>query len=160
MILPEDDANRQIANGFVGHPSVNERKIQILSPAAGWSKALNRIQSDLAERLRQRRNAYLALLIDFDGNYDDRREQFELATPIELHDRVFVLGAKEEPESIRSSLRITLEKLGVALAEECLGGTTAYWSSPALAHNKPDLDRFSTCPARVSIFQTDSPRQP
>jgi hypothetical protein len=33
LVLPEDDPNRQIANGFVHNPAVdlNERAIQILS---------------------------------------------------------------------------------------------------------------------------------
>jgi hypothetical protein len=34
LILPEDDANRQIANGFL--LEANSRKIQILPEVGGW----------------------------------------------------------------------------------------------------------------------------
>jgi hypothetical protein len=35
LVLPEDDANRQIANGFVLDPNLNDRAIQILPPSGG-----------------------------------------------------------------------------------------------------------------------------
>lgn len=40
LVLPEDDANRQIANGFILHPNVNSRAIQVLPPSGGWRKVL------------------------------------------------------------------------------------------------------------------------
>ena len=33
LVLPEDDANRQIANGFLLEPSIKHRNIQVLTPA-------------------------------------------------------------------------------------------------------------------------------
>ena len=38
MVLPEDDANRQIVNGFLLDPSLNQRAIQPLPIDGGWSK--------------------------------------------------------------------------------------------------------------------------
>ena len=41
FVLPEDDANSQIANGFVLDPNLNARAIQILLPAGGWTKVVD-----------------------------------------------------------------------------------------------------------------------
>jgi hypothetical protein len=39
LVLPEDDANRQIANGFILNSNVKERAIQVLPIADGWDKS-------------------------------------------------------------------------------------------------------------------------
>ena len=45
FVLPEDDANRQMANGF--HQQVmQERQMQVLQPAGGWAKVLNLFESE------------------------------------------------------------------------------------------------------------------
>jgi hypothetical protein len=38
IVLPEDDANRQIANGFINSSNVNQRAIQVLPPVGGLEK--------------------------------------------------------------------------------------------------------------------------
>jgi hypothetical protein len=38
-VLPEDDANRQIANGFLLHESVDSRSIQVMPTTGGWTRA-------------------------------------------------------------------------------------------------------------------------
>jgi hypothetical protein len=40
-ILPEDDTNRQIANGFLQNPELNIRAIQILPIIGGWQKTVD-----------------------------------------------------------------------------------------------------------------------
>lgn len=40
LVLPEDDANRQIANGFLLHHAIGNRKIQVLEEAGGWLHAV------------------------------------------------------------------------------------------------------------------------
>ena len=42
FVLPEDDANRQLANGFVLDGGLDGRRIQILEEAGGWMEVLNR----------------------------------------------------------------------------------------------------------------------
>lgn len=37
LVLPEDEANQEIANGFVLHPQVNQRLIQVLPHSRGWT---------------------------------------------------------------------------------------------------------------------------
>lgn len=40
FVLPEDDANRQIANGFIQDLNLNQRAIQVRPIANGWKKAV------------------------------------------------------------------------------------------------------------------------
>jgi hypothetical protein len=44
-VLPEDDANRQLANGFFAEVDWNrQRQMQVLPPAGGWIEVLNRFK--------------------------------------------------------------------------------------------------------------------
>jgi len=42
LVLPEDDANRQLANGFQLDVFLATRRMQILEEAGGWQEVLNR----------------------------------------------------------------------------------------------------------------------
>jgi hypothetical protein len=53
IVLPEDDANRQIANGFLLDPSIKPRNIQVLNPAGGWGKVLDSFLEDHVAGLRK-----------------------------------------------------------------------------------------------------------
>ncbi|MEL6815565.1 MAG: hypothetical protein AAFP03_12215, partial [Cyanobacteria bacterium J06598_3] len=44
LVLPEDDANRQLANGFSNNIGINENVIQVLPEAGGWKKVLNKFE--------------------------------------------------------------------------------------------------------------------
>jgi hypothetical protein len=51
--LPEDDANRQIANGFLLNPYLNERAIQVLPIVGGWKKVLDEFNSVHAREMNK-----------------------------------------------------------------------------------------------------------
>ncbi len=44
FVLPEDDANRQIINGFLNRPNLKQHMIQVLKPLGGWQKVLRVFQ--------------------------------------------------------------------------------------------------------------------
>ena len=67
LVLPEDDANRQIANGFILGPVCDERQIQTLSPAGGWRKVLAQFCRDIAPSMSSYEGRFVVLLVDFDG---------------------------------------------------------------------------------------------
>jgi hypothetical protein len=47
FVLPEDDANREIAVGFLLHPSIlNPRQVQVMPNAGGWPNALDKLQAE------------------------------------------------------------------------------------------------------------------
>jgi len=51
FVLPEDDANRQIANGFILSLNLDTRKIQVLNEAGGWKKVLHNFNNTHAPNM-------------------------------------------------------------------------------------------------------------
>lgn len=135
LVLPEDAANRQIANGFLLDPSLKLRNIQILTPSGGWGKVLDSFINDHVIGLRKYPLRYLVLLIDFDDNVDARRAQFLERFPDDVSDRVFLLGTSSEPEPLRMQCGDSLENIGKQLAGECCRDETDLWNHSLLAHN-------------------------
>jgi hypothetical protein len=141
-VLPEDDANRQIANGFLLNPNLNNRAIQILPPSGGWKKAIELFKKTYLSKMRSYKNRMFLLLIDFD-NHKDRLEKVCNEIPQDMRSRVFILGAGTEPENlIQQSKLKSLEHLGKALAEDCANDIANTWNHPLLVHNKDELKRM------------------
>ena len=141
LVLPEDDANRQIANGFILDPNLNHRAIQVLPPSGGWKKVLEDLRNVHAPEMQKLPHRTIVLLIDFDG--DERRLSYiESQIPEQLRDRVFVLGVLSEPENLRSDIQKSLESIGEALAKDCAENTNELWGHNLLKHNRTELDRM------------------
>jgi hypothetical protein len=143
IVLPEDDANREIANGFLLDPSINLRNIQVLPPAGGWGKVLDDFLENHVADLRKWPNRYLVLLVDFDGHVDSRSTQFNNQFPGDVQDRVFLLGTKGEPEPLRKQYGDSLENIGKTLAAECYQDETSLWNHCLLAHNAKERTRLN-----------------
>lgn len=151
LILPEDTANRQIANGFyldVDH----QQAMRVLPVQQGWPNVRDALQQTFVPELRRFRCAHLVALIDFDSR-PDRRTLFtdELELPADIAERVFIAGALTEVEDLRRSLvnhhlirPNTLEGIGGALAEECRNGGSLVWGNELLAHNAVEVARMRT----------------
>jgi hypothetical protein len=115
LVLPEDDANREIANGFLLDARVNAMKVQVLPTAGGWAKALSRI-SDHANDMHKLLNRRLLVLIDFDNDLETRWRIAQSKIPQLLQDRIYVLGVASQPEKLSASLGKGREVIGAALA--------------------------------------------
>src|SRR5690606_29462498 len=126
-VIPEDDADRQIANGFVLHARVDSRRVQVVEPAGGWSRVLDIFEEEYLPLL-QNLHTHVVLLIDFDKTPTERRASFNSVIPENLWDRVFVIGPRETPERLRQSLERTYEEIGRSLADDCDGGRLETWS--------------------------------
>jgi hypothetical protein len=140
LVLPEDDANRQLATGFLLDRSVASRSIQVLRAAGGWVKVLDRFKSDHVRGMDEYPGRFVVLLIDFDGK-QNRLGRAKAEIPARLNDRVFVLGILTEPEKLRASLG-SYETIGMAMAKDCREGTDAIWGHDLLRHNASELDRL------------------
>lgn len=140
LILPEDDANRQLANGFLLRTSVSTRKVQILEVAGGWQEVLERFASDHVWAMQRYPNRHMILLIDFDDR-ENRLEVAKAAIPAELADRVFILGALTEPEDLKPDLG-PFETIGEGLAKDCDEKTDELWGHALLRHNANELARL------------------
>ena len=138
LILPEDDANRQLANGFLLAPVLNLRAVQVLPPAGGWQKVLNDFTQSYIAEMKLYKNCHMLLLIDFDEQAE-RRELVQSHIPSDLKDRVFVLGVWSEPEKLRQLLNKSFEDIGLALAQDCPQKPSDTWNNELLKHNATEI---------------------
>ena len=96
LVIPEDDANSQLADGFyleIGGP----RQMQVMPVANGWKKVLASFRDDYLKDLERTPARSIVLLIDFDEQ-EDRFAEAQTFIPNDLSQRVFILGALNEPE--------------------------------------------------------------
>lgn len=118
LVLPEDDANRQLANGFQLQIDPSRlRRMQVLEEAGGWLRVLEQFESNHVVFMDRYPNRFMVLLIDFDES-DHRLDDAKNRIPERLRDRVFVLGAWNEPEDLKEPLG-AYETIGSAMAQDC-----------------------------------------
>jgi hypothetical protein len=141
LVLPEDDANSQLANGFWLYPSLLSRRMQVLSSAGGWHKVLECFEADHAHGMRDNTNRSMVLLIDFDEQ-EGRLNEVKARIPEELKERVFILGSLSEPEALRRDLRKSYETIGYEMAKDCHDETNEVWGNALLRNNAPELERM------------------
>lgn len=144
LVVPEDDRTRQIANGFLLHPSLKACAIQVLHPSGGWRKVLDAIVEVHSAEMRRYVERRVVLLIDFDGDPSGRLTVFRQKIPSEVSDRVFILGVFSEPEDLRRCLDMNLEDIGEGLARECVDNTCVLWRHKHLAHNDGERIRLAS----------------
>jgi hypothetical protein len=141
FVLPEDDANRQLANGFVLDSSLRcPRQIFVLPVAGGWTKVLDRFLSDQAVDMQNCPDRYMVLLLDFDRDprrFDDAKSRI----PAHLSERDFILGVWSKPERLKGDLG-HYEEIGSALARDCRDGVGTTWDHLLLRHNEEELVRL------------------
>jgi hypothetical protein len=140
LVLPEDDANRQLANGFLLDQDLSTWGIQVLVEAGGWSDVLEHFLLDHVVEMDRYPDRFMILLIDFDGR-EERLPYAKSRIPERLTDRVFILGAFTEPEALKADLG-SYEAIGLELARDCREETNKTWGHPLLRHNTSELDRL------------------
>ncbi len=151
LVLPEDDADSQLANGFLLEPSLILQQIRVLPVAGGWIEVLNQFESHHIAAMDHYVDRYLVLLIDFD-NHEDRLSDARSRIPERLRNRVFVLGALSEPEALKSAGLGSYETIGLALARDCRHGTDSTWGHRLLRHNAAEPSRLRQL-VRPILFQ-------
>jgi hypothetical protein len=137
------DANRQIANGFLLAPNLNNRAVKVLPLPGGWKKTVEEFTKKYASEMRQLPQRMMVLLIDSDDN-ENRLSYVKKYIPEELKARVFVLGVLSEPENLRRDIKKSYEEIGEALAKDCSDNTNELWEHNLLKHNKAKLDRMAS----------------
>ena len=141
LVLPEDDANRQLANGFRLQVDWNrQRQMQVLPVAGGWNEVLNLFKAEHVMEMARCPDRYMVLLIDFDG-HENRLKDAKAVIPEHLADRVFVLGALREPQDLRAD-HGSYETIGGAMAKDCREETDTTWGHHLLQHNASEIDRL------------------
>jgi len=140
LVLPEDDANRQLANGFQLDLSLDTRRMQVLKEAGGWQEVVRSFKAEHVPEMDRNVNRFMVLLVDFDRR-EDRLNKIQEEIPPRLADRVFVIGAWGEPEELRRNLG-SYETIGLELAKDCRNDTQATWTHHLLRHNAGELERL------------------
>ncbi len=141
LVLPEDDANRQLAKGFqLQVPPNRQRQMQVLPVAGGWTGVLKLFQSVHIGEMERNSHRFMVLLIDFDGRRD-RLGDARARIPNHLSDRVFILGAWTKPEDLKKALG-PYETIGLGMAVDCREETNTTWGHPLFQHNASELDRL------------------
>ena len=141
-VIPEDDRDRQLADGFVLHHQVKDSRIQVVPPAGGWAKVLDTFRDEYIPRLRAYPDSHVIMLIDFDDQVEARTAHFDEKIPEEFKARVFVIGSSCTPETLRKALKIGFEEIGRRLADDCAAGTAQYWDHEQLRHNDAARQRL------------------
>jgi hypothetical protein len=141
LVIPEDDANRQIANGFLRDPHLLNRQIQILEEAGGWNQVLEQFRSNHVVGMDRYPSRLMVLVIDLDGHVE-RLQNAKAKIPAHLTERVFILSALRTPEDLRRANLGSYENIGLALAKDCREETSAIWGHELLRHNAYELDRL------------------
>jgi hypothetical protein len=141
LVLPEDDANRQLANGFLKqiHPT-RQRRIQVLPIAGGWTAVLERFLADHVVGMESNAQRFVVLLIDLDCK-QERLQDVKGKIPEHLTERVFVLGTLSEPEDLKVDLG-PYEVIGSSMAQDCREDTDKVWGHDLLRHNASELARL------------------
>jgi hypothetical protein len=145
-VIPEDDANRQIALSLLLELGLNPNRYQVFPPARGWSHVIKSFELDHVANMDRFPEQFIILLIDFDED-TSRLEYAKSRIPPNLADRVFILGAWSQPEDLKKQFG-SFDNIGAALAQDCQKQTSAIWSHPLLQINATELDRIQTlvCP--------------
>ena len=157
FILPEDDANRQLALGFL-QKTASSHQIYLLPVAGGWSHVCDEFKSDHVTAMHRFDNRAMILLVDFD-NDPNRLDRVQAVIPADLLDRVFVLGVRPEPEALKQAGLGSYEEIGKAMADDCHVGSQATWGHQLLSHNAGELDRLRRSPYH-SVLHTSIGEQP
>jgi hypothetical protein len=138
LVLPEDRANSQLANGFLlGVDLARQRQIQILEEAGGWLKVVDGFRSTHVPEMERYASRLIVLLIDFDRQ-ENRLEYVQTRIPERLRERVFVIGVWGEPQDLKRPFEAT----GSALARDCREETYTTWNHELFRHNANELMRL------------------
>lgn len=141
LVIPEDKANQDIVNGFLLRVESNERQLQVLNLANGWSKGRDMLLSLSEGHLKKFTNAHALLLIDHDG-YPARGSDIKAQISDEVKDRVFVIGVLSEPEELKSANQ-KYEQMGKRIADGCKDNNSDFWQHELLVHNLEEVQRLS-----------------
>lgn len=140
LVLPEDDATRSLAVGFV---DATVGQMEVRRPARGWAHVREEFINSHVQELRRFKECHLVLLIDFDDDFTNRMSEFQKVIPIDIADRVYVLGALTEAETLKRDTEMKLGPLGQRLAKECEDGGFNLWACAQLQHNHPEVQRLN-----------------
>ena len=135
VVVPEDEATRQLGNGLSNaFPSIVNR-IKFLREAGGWADAIATVKDLELDKYSDRR---VLLIIDLDQ--DDTRLGFIRSQPeiSKFNNRIFILGSFKAVEQLKPiGESHNLENVGQRLGEDC-----SCWNDSLLIACREDACRL------------------
>ena len=144
IVLVEDDAHRQIVNGFCLDINVAFDKINLLQNAHGWVNVKDKFKENYIQKLRQNTQKYILLIIDRDV-YQNRESHVRDIIREDIKNRVFILVFNPNPEKLKKDIQKSFKNIGEALAKSCSEDENGLWEHPVIIENKPELERMILC---------------
>lgn len=154
FIVPEDDADRQIAVGFQMHLEANGR-MQIVDVAGGWLKVVNVIKDEYVPLLNNNPNTHVLGIIDCDKDADRIAEQLK-TFPAGIRNRIFLLGVNENPQEFKRSTKMHFAQIGEKLADECYKDELDLWNHEMLSYSSIEALRAKNA-LRELVFGISPP---
>jgi hypothetical protein len=147
FLIPEDDANREVALALLLELDIDPAKYKLFLAARGWPHVVESFLRDHVNGMNRFQQRYLIMLIDMD-NHPERLENIRAQIPVDLEERVFILGTLSEPEDLKPDLGSSFDDVGVMLGRDIRDSTGRAWGHALLQINQPELDRLKThlCP--------------
>lgn len=134
IIVPEDDACRQLVNGFF--LVADHGQVRVSTVAGGWRRAVDVLLDTYVPYLERNDNGHVLIVVDFDDD-SGRGNAILEKVPTTVRDRVFVLGCLREAEDLKRANLGNYESIGKTLADECKDSRREVWVHELLAHNEP-----------------------
>ena len=126
LVLPEDDANRQLANGFLLDQSFRLARSRCSRKRVDGERCWTASSQITSSEWIAYPDRFMVLLIDFDGQ-EERLTEAKNVYSRPPDDRVFILGVRTEPEELRRASLGSYETIGLALAKDCREETETTW---------------------------------
>lgn len=139
FIVPEDDADRQIAVGFQMHLEA-KGEMQIVDVARGWLKVVGVIKDEYVPLLKNNLNSHVLGIIDCDKDADRIAGQLE-NFPEDIRNRIFLLGVNENPQEFKRSAKMHFAEIGEKLADECYKDELDLWNHEMLSYSSSEALR-------------------
>jgi hypothetical protein len=139
LVLPEDEATRQMANGFY-QKIPDQRYTQILPVAGGCDHVVDCFKSNYMPSMNTYPYRYFVLVIDFDKR-PSRLQHIKNQIDPSILARVFILGAFLEAEDLRRNVGENLETIGQLLAEDCQNQTMNIWRNELFEPLQDEIER-------------------
>ncbi len=140
---PKMIANRQIADGFVLHHQVKQTaEYRLCLPQGAGQRFSRHFVMNTSQNYAITHMLMSSCSLTLMTMSKTAEHEFDQEIPVQLKNRVFVIGSKNTPEALKRGLNRSFEAIGCSLAADCDSGTTALWDHEQLQHNEAERQHW------------------
>jgi hypothetical protein len=140
LVLAEDEPYRKLAAGFVDHHDI--KSVIRAEVCGGWTSVFDQARQEIRQ-MHKFKERILVLLMDFDRNYEARKQRLDEIVPPDLKDRVFLLGANVESEDLKRNFQSSSHfNVGKKIADACVRSPVVLSETPQLTNSIQEMRRL------------------